>query len=136
MKRRGGMKQKATLSTLLSDTVQSLPPAPAPNNQSKGSSSASASGKGSAGRCSEIPAKARPVAAPGPARTEPPPQPHLIMKPRRSDLSSMDPNTLRVVHGRDVCLEAFKLRAKHKVAKSVWAVAVDPSELAIAWLHG
>ena len=111
------------------------PPPPAPDTQSKGSSSASASGTNSAGKgYSEIPAKARPVAAPEPISTEPPPQPLLIMKPQRSAVFKNDPHTLSVMLNRSVCLEAFKLRVKHKVAKSVWTLAENPSDLAIACL--
>ena len=56
------------------------------------------------------------------------------MKPQRSAMSKIDPHTLRVILSRNVCLEAFKMPARHKVARSVWESADKPTGTAMALL--
>ena len=84
----------------------------------------------------EFPVKANPPHAPSTVKAPPtpPPEPHLIMAPRRSKESAVDPHRRRVMLFRNVGIANFKLRTTHKVAKTVWNWAENPTSTAISAL--
>ena len=84
----------------------------------------------------EFPVKANPPHAPSTVKAPPtpPPEPHLIMAPRRSKESAVDPHSRRVTLFRNRGIANFKLRSVHKVAKTVWNWAENPTSTAISAL--
>jgi hypothetical protein len=112
-----------------SETAVPPPPPPAPITQPK-----------VVGWGHDFPVKARPAhvpatvkAPPTPAPT-PAPEPYLIMAPRRSKESSIDPYVRRVTLFRSRGIATFKLRSAHKVAQTVWNWAENPTTTAISAL--